>query len=195
MQVNIAKVTHHKPPLTDPPRESVRSALARFSRKELDSALIMRSVGLKFVLRDHSFLLGTFVFVRRCMGHSTSHARFASEEPLRLCAGDQSAHSARELMCSASFMMVALACTLTTRPGGNWRIFRLQLHGFLSLRLWTVIDVLRSRPGKLVNRSGVILHFVCRNGPHVLRLGWRLGCARRHRPNQAKAITSRAAEP
>jgi hypothetical protein len=44
-----------------------------------------------------------------------------------------------------------------------------------------------SRPVKLVNRSGLILHFVCRNGPHVLRLGWRLGCARRHRPNPSKS--------
>jgi hypothetical protein len=33
-------------------------------------------------------------------------------------------------MCTASFMMVALACILTTRPEGNWRIFRLQVHGF-----------------------------------------------------------------
>jgi len=78
------------------------------------------------------------------MGQGTSHANGASEEPLRLVAsyvGDQSAHSKRVLMCTASFMMVAQACILTTRPEGNWRIFRLQPHGFMSLRLWAIIVV------------------------------------------------------
>lgn len=50
-----------------------------------------------------------------------------------------------------------------------------------------VPGAVHSRPVKLVNRSGLILHFVCRNGPHVLRLGWQLGCARRHRPNPSKS--------
>lgn len=100
----------------------------------------MRPVGLKFDF-------GTLVFVRRCMGQATSHARCASEEPLRLCLEGQSAHVGRVLMCSASLTMT-LACTLTTRPGGNWRVFRLQVPGFTSLRLSAVIDVLHSRPGK-----------------------------------------------
>ena len=144
----MAKVTRHKSPLIDTQRERVGRALARFGRKALDSSLIMRSVGLKLALRDHICLVHTFVFVRRCMGQGTSHAHCASEEPLRLVAshvGGQSAHSERELMCTASLMMVAQACILTTRPEGNWRIFRLQLHGFLSLRLWAVIDVQRGR--------------------------------------------------
>lgn len=73
-------------PQVAPDRCTVRQALARFGRKALDSLLIMRSVGLKFALRDHFCLVHTFVFVRRCMGQGTSHARCASEEPRRLVA-------------------------------------------------------------------------------------------------------------
>lgn len=46
----------------------------------------------------------------------------------------------------------------------------------------------RGRLNWIIGRGDPPLpHFVCRNGPHVLRLGWRLGCERRHRPNPSKS--------
>lgn len=157
----------------------------------------MRSVGLKLALRDHICLVHTFVFVRRCMGQGTSHAHCASEEPLRLVAsyvGGQSSHSKRELMCTASFMMVAQPPRHASSPRDQKEIGGYFAYNFTDSCLYVCGPsstseggAVHSRPVKLVNRSGVILHFVCRNGPHVLRLGWRLGCARRHRPNPSKS--------
>ena len=98
-------------------------------------------------------------------------------------------------MCTASFMMVALACIFTTRPEGNWRIFRLQLHGFLCLRLWPVIDVRSGAVAGAQCTHGRLNWIIGRGDPPLrlsqrtarARLGWRLGCERRHRPNPSKS--------